>query len=50
MAQKWDEQISLHKRVCDDPLMYTKEQRQKASHYAQALCAVVADLEALSKY
>ena len=45
MIKKWDDQISLHRRVCDDPLMYTKEERLKNSHYAQAICAVLADLK-----
>jgi hypothetical protein len=44
MIEKWDKQIALHRRVCDDPLMYTKEERVKNSHYAQAICAVLADL------
>ena len=48
MIKKWDEQIDLHRRVCDDPLMYTKEERLKNSHYAQAICAVVADLKKLT--
>lgn len=45
MIEKWDEQIALHRRVCADPLMYTKEERLKNSHYAQAICAVLADLK-----
>jgi hypothetical protein len=45
MIEKWDEQIALHRRVCDDPLMYNKEERLKNSHYAQAICAVLADLK-----
>lgn len=45
IIKKWDEQIALHRRVCDDPLMYTKEDRLKNSHYAQAICAVLADLK-----
>ena len=45
MIKKWDKQIALHRRVCDDPLMYTKEERLKNSHYAQAICAVLADLK-----
>ena len=48
LIEKWDEQIALHRRVCDDPLMYTKENRVKNSHYAQAICAVVADLKKLT--
>lgn len=45
MIKKWDEQIALHRRVVDDPLMYTWEERLKNSHYAQAICAVLADLK-----
>ena len=45
---KWDKQIALHRRVFDEPLMYTKEDRLKNSHYAQAICAVVADLKKLT--
>jgi hypothetical protein len=48
LIEKWDEQIALHRRVCDDPLMYTKEDRLQNSHYAQAICAVVADLKKLT--
>ena len=48
LIKKWDEQIALHRRVCEDPLMYTKEDRLKNSHYAQAICAVVADLKKLT--
>jgi len=46
---KWDEAIALHRRVCEDPLMYTKEERLKNSHYLQAICAVVGDLKKLIK-
>ena len=48
LIEKWDEQIALHRRVCEDPLMHTKEERLKNSHYAQAICAVVADLKKLT--
>ena len=48
LIEKWDEQIALHRSVCEDPLMYTKEDRLKNSHYAQAICAVVADLKKLT--
>jgi hypothetical protein len=48
LIEKWDEQIALHRRVCEDPLMYTKEDRLQNSHYAQAICAVVADLKKLT--
>ena len=48
LIEKLDEQIALHRRVCDDPLMYTKEDRIKNSYYAQAICAVVADLKKLT--
>lgn len=48
LIEKWDEQIALHRRVCEDPLMYTKEDRLKNSHYAQAISAVVADLKKLT--
>ena len=48
LIKKWDEQIALHRRVCDDSLMYTKEERLKNSHYAQAICAVVADLKKIN--
>lgn len=45
IIKKWEDQIALHRRVCDDPLMYTKEERLKNSHYAQAICAVLTDLK-----
>lgn len=48
LIEKWDKQIALHRRVCDEPLMYTKEDRLKNSHYAQAISAVVADLKKLT--
>ena len=48
MIKKWNEQIALHIRVCKDPLMYTKEERLKNSHYSQAICAVVADLKKMT--
>jgi hypothetical protein len=32
----------------DYQLMYTKQDRLKNSHYAQAICAVVADLKKLT--
>jgi len=48
LIEKWEEQIALHRRVCEDPLMYTKEDRLKNSHYAQAISAVVADLKKLT--
>ena len=45
LVSKWEDQISLHRRVCEDPLMYTKEDRLKNSHYCQAICAVVSDIK-----
>lgn len=45
MIEKWEKQIALHKRVCEDALMYTKEDRLKNSHFAQAICAVLADFK-----
>jgi len=48
LIEKWDKQIALHRRVCEYPLMYTKEDKLKNSHYAQAICAVVADLKKLT--
>ena len=48
LIEKWDKQIALHRRVCEDPLMYTKEDMLQNSHYAQAICAVVDDLKKLT--
>jgi hypothetical protein len=48
LIEKWDAQIALHRRVCENPLFYTKEDRLQNSHYAQAICAVVADLKKLT--
>lgn len=48
LIEKWDEQIAMHRRVVEDPLMWTKEDRQKSSHQAQALCAIMDDIKKLS--
>jgi hypothetical protein len=48
LIDKWEKQIALHRRVCEDPLMYTPKDREKNSHYAQAICAVVEDIKQLS--
>lgn len=47
LIEKWDGQIALHRRVVEDPLMWSKEERQKSSHQVQALCAIMADFKRL---
>ena len=48
LIEKWDEQIAMHRRVVEDPLMWTKEDRQKSSHQTQALCAIMDDIKKLA--
>lgn len=48
LIEKWNEQIAMHRRVVEDPLMWTKEDRQKSSHQTQALCAIMDDIKKLS--
>jgi hypothetical protein len=48
LIEKWEEQIAMHRRVVEDPLMFTKEDRQKSSHQTQALCAIMEDIKKLS--
>lgn len=48
LINKWDEEIAMHRRVVEDPLMWTKEQRLKSSHQTQAICALLADVKKLS--
>jgi len=47
IIKKWSERYDLHKRVIDDPLMYTKEVRQRAVGAAGALLSILEDLKLL---
>lgn len=44
---KWDEEIAMHRRVVENPLMWTKEDRLKSSHQVQAICAVMYEFKKL---
>ena len=44
---KWDEEIAMHRRVVEDSLMWTKEDRLKSSYQAQAICAVMYEFKKL---
>jgi hypothetical protein len=48
LKEKWEDKLALHRRVCDDALMYTKGDRLKHSHYAQAVSAFLSDVKAIS--
>jgi hypothetical protein len=44
---KWDGEIDRNRRIVNDPLMWTKENRLKAAHETIVLCAIVGDLKKL---
>lgn len=48
LVQKWDDRVEIHRSVCSEHLMFTKEERLENSHYAQAICAVIADVKKLT--
>jgi hypothetical protein len=47
LLQKWEEQKEMHRRVCEDSLMWTKEERLKSSAQVQVLCGIIADIKTL---
>lgn len=47
LIEKWEKEKDMHRRVCEDPLMWTKEQRFKSSAQVQVLCAILADIKEL---
>jgi hypothetical protein len=48
LISKWEDEIAMHRRVVEDPLMWTKEDRLRASHQIQAICALLADVKKLN--
>lgn len=47
LIEKWEKEKEMHRRVCEDALMWTKEQRFKSSAQVQVLCAIIADIKEL---
>jgi uncharacterized paraquat-inducible protein A len=46
---KWQQEIAMWRRIVEDPLIYTKETRLKASHFIQSLYAIMSDIEKLDE-
>jgi len=44
IIKKWTERYEMHKRVVDEPLMYTKEERSRNFGSAGALSSILSDL------
>ncbi len=47
LIEKWNKEIGLYKRVLDNPLFYTIEQRTKASAKLIVLNAILIDIKEL---
>jgi hypothetical protein len=47
LIKKWEEEKEMYKRICKDSLMYTKEERVKASSKLIILVAILTDIEDL---
>ena len=47
LIDKWHKDLEMWKRVCEDPLMYTKEQRLRASGYVLSITAMINQLKEL---
>ena len=47
LIEKWEEQKEMHRRVCEDSLMWTKEDRLKSSSQVIVLCAIIEDIKKL---
>lgn len=48
LIKKWEEEKEMYKRICKDSLMYTKEERIKASNKLIVLVAILSDIENLN--
>ncbi len=48
ILDKWEKDLEMWRRVAEDRLMYTKEDRLKALHHSQLICAMKSDLEKLN--
>lgn len=49
LIEKWEGQLAMWRRVCEDPLMYTKEDRLKASHHCQVIASFLGDAKDLEE-
>ena len=47
LLKKWEEQKEMHRRVCEDALMWTREDRLKSAAQVLVLCAIIADIKKL---
>ena len=47
LMQKWKNELELYKRVLNDPLMYTKQDRLKASGKALVIASMLVDVDEL---
>ena len=47
LIQKWKNELELYKRVLNDPLMYTKEDRLKSSGKALTIVSMLVDIDEL---
>lgn len=47
LMQKWKNELELYKRVLNDPLMYTKEDRLKALGKALVIASMLVDVDEL---
>ena len=47
LIKKWKNELELYKRVLNDPLMYTKEDRLKASGKALVIVSMLVDVDEL---
>ena len=47
LIEKWEKEKEMHRRVCEDALMWTKEQRFKSSAQVQVLCCILTDIKKL---
>lgn len=49
IIEKWENDLNMWKRVCNDPLMYTRDDRLKASAYVLSITTMLSNLKELIK-
>lgn len=49
LIDKWEGQLAMWRRVCEDALMYTLQDRLKASHHCQVIASFLADVKTLDE-
>jgi hypothetical protein len=48
LIEKWQKEKEMYKRICNDSLMYTREERIKAASKLLILVSILADVDGLN--